>query len=168
MPVRIGIRGSGKYKYECMKSYKELEVWNKAVDLVMEVYKLTKDFPPEEKFALTSQMQRAAVSIPANIAEGWGRGSTKEYIQFILIARGSLMELETHCNDAQPPHSEFKKALTKERDSVFGNRGSGRKLEFSGIRRSCGEGFPEIQKISVFRPGSRTPDPDATGFVRGL
>ena len=79
-----------------MKTYKELGVWQKAVDLTTEVYRITRHFPDDEKFALTGQIRRAAVSIPANIAEGWGRGTTKEYIQFLLISRGSLMELETH------------------------------------------------------------------------
>ena len=79
-----------------MESYRELEVWKKAVSLVVEVYRVTKSFPREELYALTSQMQRASISIPANIAEGWGRGTKKEYIQFLKIARGSLLELETH------------------------------------------------------------------------
>lgn len=79
-----------------MKTYKELGVWQKAVDLTTEVYKITRQFPDDEKFGLTSQIRRAAVSIPANIAEGWGRGPTRENIQFLLISRGSLMELETH------------------------------------------------------------------------
>ncbi|MDI9637846.1 four helix bundle protein [Geitlerinema splendidum] len=79
-----------------MQSYKELEVWQKAIDLVIEVYQITKQFPPEEKYGLVSQLQRAVTSIPANIAEGWGRGSTKEYIYHLKVARGSLMELETH------------------------------------------------------------------------
>ena len=79
-----------------MKSYKELGVWRKAVSLALDGYKLTSHFPDSEKFGLTSQIRRAATSIPANIAEGWGRGSTKEYVQFLLVARGSLMELETH------------------------------------------------------------------------
>ena len=79
-----------------MKSYKELEVWQKSVNLAIETYKIIKKFPQEERFGLTAQVQRATTSVPANIAEGWGRGSTKEYIQFLLIARGSLTELETH------------------------------------------------------------------------
>ena len=79
-----------------MKNYKELEVWQKAIDLTTEVYRITHRFPDEEKFGLTAQIRRAAVSTAANIAEGWGRGTTGEYIQFLLISRGSLMELETH------------------------------------------------------------------------
>ena len=79
-----------------MKNSKELEVWQRGVDLAVQVYQITRTFPAEEKFGLISQIQRAAVSITANIAEGWGRGSTKEYIQFLRIARASLMELETH------------------------------------------------------------------------
>jgi four helix bundle protein len=79
-----------------MKSYKELEVWQRAVELTVLVYRLTERFPAAEKFGLVSQIRRAASSVPANIAEGWGRGSTKEYVQFLLISRGSLMELEPH------------------------------------------------------------------------
>jgi len=79
-----------------VKNYKELEIWQKGVDLTVQVYQITRTFPPEEKFGLVSQIRRAASSIPANIAEGWGRGSTKEYVQFLRIARASLMELETH------------------------------------------------------------------------
>ena len=78
-----------------MESYKELKVWQEGVKLVEEIYELTRSFPPKEQYSLTSQIQRAAVSIPTNIAEGWGRGKTGEYVQFLRIARGSLMELET-------------------------------------------------------------------------
>jgi four helix bundle protein len=79
-----------------MTNYKELEVWRKGIALITELYKVTQPFPDSEKFGLVSQIRRAATSVPANIAEGWGRGSTKEYIQHLFVARGSLMELETH------------------------------------------------------------------------
>ena len=75
--------------------YSELLVWLKAMDLVTTVYRMTKAFPADEKFGLTAQMQRAAVSIPANVAEGHGRKSTKAYLNHVSIANGSLMELET-------------------------------------------------------------------------
>jgi four helix bundle protein len=79
-----------------MKSFKELEVWRKAVKLAALLYKRTEKFPTSENYVLIPQIRKAAVSVPANIAEGWGRGSTKEYVQFLLIARGSLMELLSH------------------------------------------------------------------------
>jgi len=79
-----------------MKDYKELQVWQKPVALVTEVYIMTRSFPADEKFGLTAQTRRAITSVPANIAEGWGRGTTKEYVQFLVVARGSLLELETH------------------------------------------------------------------------
>jgi len=78
-----------------MKSYKELIVWQKGISLTKEIYQISEQFPEKEKYALANQMQRAAVSVPSNIAEGWGRGTTKEYIHFLYIAKGSLMELET-------------------------------------------------------------------------
>ena len=78
-----------------IRSYRDLVVWQKAVELVTEIYRLTQTFPKEEMFGLMSQMRRAAVSIPSNIAEGHGRLSRKEYIYFLGNARGSLAELET-------------------------------------------------------------------------
>lgn len=78
-----------------MKTHKDLEVWKLAIDFVTELYVLTKQFPEEEKFGLTSQMRRASVSIPSNIAEGAARQSDKEFIQFLYIALGSIVELET-------------------------------------------------------------------------
>jgi len=79
-----------------IQDYKDLDVWKKSVALTTEIYGLTSRFPDTERFGLTSQIRRATTSIAANIAEGWGRGSTGEYIQFLTVARGSLMELETH------------------------------------------------------------------------
>ena len=78
------------------KSYKDLEVWQRAMDLVVECYRVTQNFPKSEVYGLTNQLQRAAVSIPANIAEGQGRQYDSEFIQFLYVASGSLTELETH------------------------------------------------------------------------
>ncbi len=75
--------------------YKSLIVWQKSMELVDEVYKLTKLLPQEELFALSTQMRRACVSIPSNIAEGYERGTQKEYANFLTIARASRAELET-------------------------------------------------------------------------
>jgi four helix bundle protein len=75
--------------------YSELIVWQKSMDLVTEIYKITATFPSEERFGLSSQARRAAVSVPSNIAEGHGRKSTASYLNFLSIAFGSLMELET-------------------------------------------------------------------------
>jgi four helix bundle protein len=79
-----------------LQSYKELEVWQVAMDLVELCYSATRTYPKDELFGLTSQIRRASVSIPANIAEGQGRHHTKEFLNHLGIARGSLMELETH------------------------------------------------------------------------
>ena len=78
-----------------MNSYKELIVWQKSIDLVEKIFKITDAFPKSELYGLTSQMRRAAVAIPSNIAEGAGRQHTKEFIQFLAIAEGSATELET-------------------------------------------------------------------------
>jgi four helix bundle protein len=78
-----------------IKDFKDLIVWQKAMDLAVETYELIKKLPREEVYALSSQMRRAAISIPSNIAEGNERNSTKEYINFLSIAIGSKAELET-------------------------------------------------------------------------
>ena len=75
--------------------YRDLLVWQKAMDLVMEVYCLVKLLPKEETYALSDQMRRAVVSIPSNIAEGHGRGSVNEFAHFLTIAQGSRAEIET-------------------------------------------------------------------------
>ena len=76
-------------------NHKDLDVWKKSMDLVEVIYKLTAQFPKDERFGIISQMRRAAVSIPSNIAEGAARKGDKELIQFLMIALGSLSELET-------------------------------------------------------------------------
>ncbi|MBP6373187.1 MAG: four helix bundle protein [Flavobacterium sp.] len=78
-----------------IKSYKDLLIWQKGFQIVISTYKLIKDFPQEELYALTSQIKRASVSIPSNIAEGYGRNTDKSFSHFIDISRGSLYELET-------------------------------------------------------------------------
>lgn len=84
-----------------MKSYRDLLVWQKAVDLVTRCYALTKILPRSETYGLVGQIQRAAVSIPANIAEGHGREHLGDYLRHQSVANGSLMELETHFVIAQ-------------------------------------------------------------------
>ncbi len=79
-----------------VNSYRDLRVWQKAMDLVVTSYEVAKQFPQSELYGLVSQIQRAAVSIPANIAEGHGREHLGDYLHYLSMANGSLMELETH------------------------------------------------------------------------
>ena len=87
-----------------VKSYKDLIVWQKAMDLVELVYQATKRFPREELYGLTNQLRRASVSVPSNIAEGQARNSTAEFRNFLSIARGSLAEVETQLLIAERLH----------------------------------------------------------------
>src|SRR5437870_3640043 len=78
-----------------LKHYQELVVWQRAMDFAEEVHRISRSFPRHELFGLTSQLRRAAISVPSNIAEGQGRGGPKEFIQFLNISSGSLQEAET-------------------------------------------------------------------------
>ena len=78
-----------------MHKIQDLRIWHKAIDLATEVYKATENFPTEEKYGLTSQIRRSAVSVPSNIAEGAGRNSNKQFCQFLGISNGSSYELQT-------------------------------------------------------------------------
>jgi len=78
-----------------IKSYKDLLIWQKGIEITEKVYLITNNFPQNELFSLTNQIRRASVSISSNIAEGFGRNSTKSYMNFLKISRGSLYELET-------------------------------------------------------------------------
>ena len=78
-----------------VRHYSDLVAWQKAMDLVLQVYRITKEFPPEERFGLTNQLRRAAVSVPSNIAEGQGRHATRDFLRCPSIAYGSLQEVET-------------------------------------------------------------------------
>lgn len=99
---------------EKIRSFKQLRIWNRGIEIVEEVYCFTKAFPQDERFGLTSQMRRSAVSIPSNIAEGFKRFHSKEYKQFLHIALGSAAELETEVIIACKLGY-----LTKEQMSVF-------------------------------------------------
>ena len=79
-----------------IQSYRDLKVWQESMDMAVNCYELTRAFPQAEMYGMTSQIRRAAASVPANIAEGHGRETTAEYIRFLRIAQGSLKELETH------------------------------------------------------------------------
>lgn len=83
------------------RGHKSLDVWKESVELSVCIYRLTACFPKTEDYGLTSQMRRAGVSVPSNIAEGAGRGATKEFIQFLKIANGSLTELDTQLEIAE-------------------------------------------------------------------
>jgi four helix bundle protein len=87
-----------------VKTFRDLIAWQKAMELVKQVYRATDTMPEGERFGLTAQMRKAAVSIPSNIAEGHGRGSRTDYIRFLRIARGSLMELQTQLILAEQLH----------------------------------------------------------------
>lgn len=84
-----------------MKNFKKLKVWQKGIELVVDIYKSTNTFPKEELYGLTSQIKRSAISVPSNIAEGSGRGSDKDFNRFLDIALGSSFELETQITIAK-------------------------------------------------------------------
>jgi hypothetical protein len=90
-----GFKGSS----EMLKNYKELNVWQKSYELCLEIYRLTAKFPNEERCGLTSQIRRSAVSIPSNIAEGYGRKTTVDYIRMLYISYSSVYELDTAKKD---------------------------------------------------------------------
>ncbi|MGD0221285.1 MAG: four helix bundle protein [Terriglobia bacterium] len=102
-----------------VKCYRDLKVWEKAMELVVESYRVSRLLPKTEMFGITSQIQRATVSIPANIAEGHGREHLGDYLHHLSIARGSLMELETHMliiTRLYIPMDEVKRALEMVRE----------------------------------------------------
>lgn len=97
-----------------IKTYKDLLIWQKGILLAEHAYVLTKDFPQDEIYSLINQIKRSAVSISSNIAEGYGRNSTKSYVNFLKIARGSLYELETQLILADKFNFISDKAMLKE------------------------------------------------------
>ena len=104
-----------------VRTHKDLDVWKKSIDFVTQLYKVTDVFPKEEIYGLTNQLRRAAVSIPSNIAEGSARKSNKEFIQFLHIALGSCVEIETQLiisNNLEFMNDESFLELDKERDEI--------------------------------------------------
>jgi len=84
-----------------MRGHRDLVAWQKGMELVKDIYGVTRDFPRDETYGLTSQLRRAAVSVPSNLAEGHGRNSRREFYQFVGHARGSLLEVETQIEIAR-------------------------------------------------------------------
>jgi four helix bundle protein len=115
-------------------SYEDLIVWQKAVDLVAEVYRATRSFPKDEVYGLTAQLRRAAVSVPSNIAEGQGRLSTGEFKQFLGHARGSLYELNTQLRIA-----EKLEYLARKEVNALSNRSAEVGRILNGLLSSLGE-----------------------------
>ena len=115
-----------------IKSYRDLIAWQKAFDMGLAVYSMTKQFPTTERYGLTSQMRRGAVSVASNIAEGYGRASRTDYLRFLKIARGSLYEIETQLLFAReleyikPDTLNSMQSMTNECSLVLG--GHNRKL----------------------------------------
>jgi four helix bundle protein len=104
-----------------LKSYRELKVWQKSYDLCLDVFRITKKFPGEERYVLSSQMRRSALSIPSNIAEGYGRKTRADYIRILYIAYGSVCELDTQISlsgDLNYIEEDLLKKLQKEISEV--------------------------------------------------
>ena len=116
------------------KGYKDLLVWRKGIELVKSIYQLTQRFPPDERFGLTSQLRRSAVSVPCNIAEGQARHTTKESIHFISNSEGSLAEVDTQVVIA----TELQYCTQKETEFVFGLIDELRRM-LNGLRRRLQE-----------------------------
>lgn len=117
-----------------MRDFKKLEVWKRAHQLVLEVYRHTRVFPREEQFGLTSQIRRAGASIPANLAEGCGRGTQKEFAQYIQVSIGSANELEYHL------------LLARDLNLLPSDQHQALDLEVSGVRRMLSGLLVEVRK----------------------
>ena len=127
----------------CLR-FTDLEVWKKAHALVLEIYGVTKDFPREELFGLRSQMRRAAVSIPANIAEGYCRRSRPDYLRFLSISQGSIGEIDT--------------LLSLARDLSYLDAATGQQL--AGVVDEIGKMLTRLtQNLRASRSGSLDPSP---------
>jgi four helix bundle protein len=133
------------------KSYRDLEVWSKAMDLVVSCYRITKSFPKNEIYGITSQLQRAAVSVPSNIAEGRARKGGKEFLRYLSIAYGSLAELETLIQIANRL-DYIDSGQLKQLDDQTTEIGK----MINGLRKSI-ENKPETRNL---KPETRNPKPE--------
>ena len=117
--TKYGIRYTVFLMTEKIKSFRDLNIWKKGIEIVDDIYRITKSFPKEESYGLTSQMRRCAVSIPSNASEGFARKHNKEYKQFLYIALGSCAELETQieiASELKYVNGEKKKVLLEKID----------------------------------------------------
>ena len=123
-----------------MKSsnYQDLKVWQKAIDLTSEIYRLVKLLPIEEQYALSDQMRRAVVSVPSNIAEGRGRGTNKEFVRYLLMSRGSLWELSTQLVICEKLHYLNQDQLSDARQLI---------LEISKMINALANSFSDGEKV---------------------
>ena len=123
-----------------MKSsnYQDLKVWQKAIELTSEIYRLVKLLPIEEQYALSDQMRRAVVSVPSNIAEGRGRGTNKEFVRFLLMSRGSLWELSTQLVICEKLHYLNQDQLSDARQLI---------LEISKMINALANSFSDGEKV---------------------
>lgn len=136
-----------------MKDFKELKVWEKAHELTLSLYSLSKSFPKEELYGLTSQLRRSAVSVCANIAEGCGRRSDGEFVRFLQISRGSASELEYHlllCRDLglmnESAHANLERKLAEVQRMLTSL--------VSAIEQRAGRGAPQVKAAKAARAAS--------------
>lgn len=133
-----------------LKSYKDLKVWQKSFELCKKIYRVSRGFPADERFGLVAQVRRAAVSVPSNIAEGHSRDTTRDYVRFLWLARGSLGEIETQLMLAR----DLQFVRPEEVDSVLSSLDEvGRMLR--GLIRSLSEEATPRSR----RPAGAIPDP---------
>jgi len=123
-----------------VNGFMDLVAWQKGMDLVEEIYRVSAGFPADERFGLTAQVRRAAVSIPSNVAEGYGRSTKTDYIRFIDIAKGSANEVETQLRIAQ--RLRFVHARNSERALAMA-------IELQRILRGLGDGLRKSTRIGV-------------------
>ena len=134
---------------QTIRHYRDLEVWQVGIDLVLAAYELSNAFPVDERYGLTAQLRRAAVSVPANIAEGHGRRHTGDYVRHLSIANGSLLELETHVHLAVRLGYASQKAV----DEVWGLAARVGQMLARLIARL------ELKRLRPRSPGPRVPGP---------